>query len=64
MAAHIGEWARRGLLNIVGDAAAPRLRTSQHSRTSSGVAPAPSPGGALLRLSGLEPMAVGPNRTS
>ncbi|MFN9116962.1 MAG: homocysteine S-methyltransferase family protein, partial [Gemmatimonas sp.] len=62
MAIHIGEWARSGLLNIVGGCCG---TTPEHiaaiAKAVAGVAPrsipTPEP---LLRLSGLEPFTVGP----
>jgi 5-methyltetrahydrofolate--homocysteine methyltransferase len=62
MAEHIAEWARSGLLNIVGGCCG---TTPQHiaaiAQAVEGVAPRaiPSPE-PLLRLSGLEPFNVGP----
>ena len=63
MAAHIGEWARSGLLNIVGGCCG---TTPDHiaaiAKAVHGIAPRPIPSIApQLRLSGLEPMTVGPS---
>ena len=61
MAAHIGEWARSGWLNIVGGCCG---TTPEHIRAMAdavrGVAARPVPARArALRLSGLEPLNVG-----
>ncbi|MBU6366401.1 MAG: methionine synthase [Gemmatimonadetes bacterium] len=63
MAAHIGEWARSGLLNVVGGCCG---TTPAHiaaiAEAVRGVAPRAVPAHVpRLRLSGLEPMTVGPD---
>ncbi|HYW31493.1 MAG TPA: methionine synthase, partial [Gemmatimonas sp.] len=63
MAAHIAEWAKSGLLNIVGGCCG---TTPAHiaaiAGAVNGIAPRTIPHiTPLLRLSGLEPMAVGPD---
>ncbi len=63
MAAHIGEWARSGLLNIVGGCCG---TTPAHiaaiAEAVRGVAPRAVPAPApQLRLAGLEPMTIGPD---
>ncbi len=63
MAAHLHEWAKSGLLNIVGGCCG---TTPAHIKAIAdavrGVAPRAIPSPApLLRLSGLEPMTIGPD---
>jgi len=63
MAAHIAEWARSGLLNVVGGCCG---TTPAHikaiAQAVNGIAPRRAPAIApLLRLSGLEPMNIGPD---
>ncbi len=62
MAEHIGEWARSGLLNIVGGCCGTTpAHIAEIAKAVQGMTPraiaSPEP---LLRLSGLEPMTIGP----
>ncbi len=61
-AAHIGEWARAGLVNMVGGCCG---TTPEHIKAIAeavdGIAPRPIPAlPRMLRLSGLEPLAIAP----
>ena len=62
MAAHIAEWARSGLLNIVGGCCGTDpTHIAAIARAVDGVSPRPLPAvEPQLQLSGLEPMTIGP----